>query len=412
MTPFTELMDLILSPLKTAAAQGAENLASGIGTAVQLGLTLYIILYGWQVARGEIAEPWNEFAKRAVKLCIIVALIQGTGLYREYVIDFLAGSLPDSLSNALSNKPIPDASAFDSLANQVAILLTEVWQGTGWSAPAATARAAVVTLLVMPFLWCALIVGFIVTMWAKAGMYFVATLGPLFIALAMFEQTRKYLQNWLDQIVTQIALQVLVALTCGLVMQGLDSATKVAPTPDSIFALAGHVIVLALFSIAIWSSLPRLAMTVIRSFFAALFVLSVAASAMAVELPRQASADGRIRFVDYQPYTVVRIVGILRSSVRARSPKVALRPLIANNNRIPANNQKVQRFIYVTELSMSKKQVQIRTADDRTGDFKRMLTARQTIAANNPSSDSCASVFPERNSAKSRGASLATFARI
>ena len=40
-----------------------------------------------------------------------------------------------------------DASAFDSLANQIAILLTQIWQGAGWSAPAATARAAVVTLL-------------------------------------------------------------------------------------------------------------------------------------------------------------------------------------------------------------------------------------------------------------------------
>lgn len=259
MKPFTELMELILSPLKSAAAQGAQNLASGIGTTVQLGVTLYIILYGWQVARGEIAEPWNEFAKRAVKLGIIVALIQSTGLYQEYVIDWLAGSLPDALSNALSNKPIPDANAFDSLANQIAILLTQIWQGTGWSAPAATARAAVVTLLVMPFLWCALIVGFVVTLWAKAGMYFVATLGPLFIALAMFDQTRKYLHNWLDQIVTMIALQVLVALTCGLVIQGLEKAVKTAPTPESVFALAGHVIVLAVFSLAIWSSLPRLA---------------------------------------------------------------------------------------------------------------------------------------------------------
>ena len=259
MKPFTELMELILSPLKSAAAHGAQNLASGIGTTVQLGLTLYIILYGWQVARGEISEPWNEFAKRGVKLGIIVALIQSTGLYQEYVIDFLAGSLPDALSNALSSKPIPDASAFDSLANQVAILLTQLWQGTGWSAPAATARAAVVTLLVMPFLWCALIVGFVVTLWAKAGMYFVATLGPLFIALAMFEQTRKYLHNWLDQIVTMISLQVLVALTCGLVIQGLEKAVKTAPTPESVFALAGHVIVLAVFSLAIWSSLPRLA---------------------------------------------------------------------------------------------------------------------------------------------------------
>jgi type IV secretion system protein VirB6 len=202
MKPFSDLMDLILSPLKSAAVQGAENLASGIGTTVQLGLTLYIILFGWQIARGEIAEPWNEFAKRAVKLGIIVALIQSTGIYRAYVIDFLAGDLPEALSNALSSKPIPDASAFDSLANQIAILLTQLWQGTGWSAPAETARASVVTLLAMPFLWCALIVGFTVTLWAKAGMYFVAALGPLFIALAMFEQTGKYLHNWLDQIVT------------------------------------------------------------------------------------------------------------------------------------------------------------------------------------------------------------------
>jgi hypothetical protein len=90
-------------------------------------------------------------------------------------------------------------------------------------------------------------------------MYFIATLGPLFIALAMFDATRKYLHNWLDQIVTMIALQVLVALTCGLVIQALEKATKTAPTPESIFALAGQVIVLSVFSLAIWSSLPRLA---------------------------------------------------------------------------------------------------------------------------------------------------------
>jgi hypothetical protein len=114
-------------------------------------------------------------------------------------------------------------------------------------------------LLVMPFVWCSLIIGFVVTMWAKAGMYFIATLGPLFIALTMFEQTRRYLHNWLDQIVTMIALQVLVAMTCGLVLEGLERAVKDAPTPEDVFALAGKVIVLTIFSLAIWSSLPRLA---------------------------------------------------------------------------------------------------------------------------------------------------------
>ena len=57
-------------------------------------------------------------------------------------------------------------------------------------------------------------------------------------------------------------------------------------------------------------------MTVFKSILATLFVLGLASSALAVELPRQAPADGRIRFVDYQPYNVVRIVGTLRSSVQ------------------------------------------------------------------------------------------------
>jgi type IV secretion system protein VirB6 len=259
MKPFTELMDVILSPLKSSAIHGAANLAANIGTTVQLCITLYIILYGWQIARGEISEPWNEFAKRGVKLGLIVAVLQSPALYKEYVIDFLAEALPDALSSAMSGNPVPDANKFDTLAAKFGILLTQIWQGTGWSAPAATARAAVVTLLVMPFVWCSLIIGFVVTMWAKAGMYFVATLGPLFIALAMFEQTRRYLHNWLDQIVTMIALQVLVAMTCGLVLEGLERAVKDAPTPENVFALAGKVIVLTVFSLAIWSSLPRLA---------------------------------------------------------------------------------------------------------------------------------------------------------
>ena len=149
----------------------------------------------------------------------------------------------------MSGNPVPDANKFDTLAAKFGILLTQVWQGTGWSAPPPPRARPSSRCIVMPFVWCALIVGFVVTMWAKAGMYFVATLGPLFIALAMFEQTRRYLHNWLDQIVTMIALQVLVAMTCGLVLEGLERAVKDAPNPENMFALAGKVIVLAVFSL-------------------------------------------------------------------------------------------------------------------------------------------------------------------
>ena len=57
-------------------------------------------------------------------------------------------------------------------------------------------------------------------------------------------------------------------------------------------------------------------MKMTRTLLAGLFVLGVGASALAVETPRQAPDDGRIRFVDYQPFNVVRIVAALRSSVQ------------------------------------------------------------------------------------------------
>jgi type IV secretion system protein VirB9 len=42
----------------------------------------------------------------------------------------------------------------------------------------------------------------------------------------------------------------------------------------------------------------------------------IASAALALDTPRSAAQDGRIRFVDYQPYNITRIVGTLRSSVQ------------------------------------------------------------------------------------------------
>ncbi|MDG4674770.1 P-type conjugative transfer protein VirB9 [Shinella sp. 838] len=43
---------------------------------------------------------------------------------------------------------------------------------------------------------------------------------------------------------------------------------------------------------------------------------SLASSALALEVPRGAIQDNRIRFVNYQPYNITKIVGTLRSSVQ------------------------------------------------------------------------------------------------
>ncbi|MBY3235289.1 P-type conjugative transfer protein VirB9 [Rhizobium laguerreae] len=53
------------------------------------------------------------------------------------------------------------------------------------------------------------------------------------------------------------------------------------------------------------------------SFLIALtMVASLSTTALALDIPRGASHDSRVRFIDYQPYNITKIVGTLRSSVQ------------------------------------------------------------------------------------------------
>ncbi|TCA41396.1 P-type conjugative transfer protein VirB9 [Rhizobium leguminosarum bv. viciae] len=52
------------------------------------------------------------------------------------------------------------------------------------------------------------------------------------------------------------------------------------------------------------------------SLIALILVAGLSTTALALDIPRGASQDSRVRFIDYQPYNITKIVGTLRSSVQ------------------------------------------------------------------------------------------------
>src|SRR3546814_4940198 len=57
-------------------------------------------------------------------------------------------------------------------------------------------------------------IGFAITIFAKVALAIIIALGPIFIALALFEPTRRFFHGWLGQTINYIVLlAVIIAVT-------------------------------------------------------------------------------------------------------------------------------------------------------------------------------------------------------
>lgn len=67
-------------------------------------------------------------------------------------------------------------------------------------------------------------IGYVVSLYARLALAIVLAIGPIFIALAMFQSTRRFTEAWIGQLVNFVILQVLVAAVGSLLISCIDSA--------------------------------------------------------------------------------------------------------------------------------------------------------------------------------------------
>src|SRR3546814_14810275 len=66
----------------------------------------------------------------------------------------------------------------------------------------------------MPIAGLSAAIGFAITIFAKVALAIIIALGPIFIALALFEPTRRFFHGWLGQTINYIVLlAVIIAVT-------------------------------------------------------------------------------------------------------------------------------------------------------------------------------------------------------
>lgn len=208
------------TPLESFISSGTSNIADWVSGPLTTALVLYIILYGCLVLRGSVQEPILEFAFRAMKLSIIVTLVRNTSDYQTYVTSIFFDRLPHEISQALNSGSTPSASTFDSLLDKGQTCAREIWSHASWPVDIVTGVGG---MLVIGASFLVAAIGYIVSLYARLALAIVLAIGPIFIALAMFQPTRRFTESWIGQLANFVILQVLVVAIGSLLITCIDT---------------------------------------------------------------------------------------------------------------------------------------------------------------------------------------------
>ena len=184
---------------------------------LRAALVLYVMLYGFAILRGAISEPLVDFAVRSIKLALIYQLAT-TAAYSSWITDPLFHQLPSALTAAISGAPASNVgAAFDQFLNQGAYLGEHIAR----TATAVNPEPLLVSAAVYVIGAIAAALGFGVALIAKVALAMIITLGPIFIACALFDASRRFFFGWLSQAINYVILLALIVAIFQLVLSVL-----------------------------------------------------------------------------------------------------------------------------------------------------------------------------------------------
>ena len=155
-----------------------------------------------------------DFAVRSIKLAFLY-LVATTAAYSTFVTGPLFIDLPNALTRAVSGEDAPSVgAAFDQFFAYAAWLGEDIAREASVFDPAPYVVSAAV--FVIGALAAAL--GFGVVLIAKLALALLVTLGPIFIACALFDATRRFFFGWLSQAVNYLVLFALIIVIFQMIL--------------------------------------------------------------------------------------------------------------------------------------------------------------------------------------------------
>ncbi|WP_167752800.1 type IV secretion system protein [Pusillimonas caeni] len=194
------LDQMVNTMLLNSVATNLERITAAIWLPLELGVTIGLLFYGYLIATQQIPTPFGQALGNIVKVLIVVGLIESGGFYQTQIMGAML-SLPDGLMQVIMGGP-GDArdilSEFHNSGLETATRLEER-APSFWTEMGRTVLFSLVSLAIVLMYTLVTVIGLLLMTVAKVGMALIVTVGPFFIAAALWEPTKEFFRYWLQQ---------------------------------------------------------------------------------------------------------------------------------------------------------------------------------------------------------------------
>jgi type IV secretion system protein VirB6 len=194
------------------------RVASALEPAVVTLATVYLMVWGYMHLTGRIDEAFAAGLKRIVVLAVVLGVALQLWLYNSVIVDTFYVA-PAQLAAAVVGSADP-VGTIDSIWQQGGTVAAELWTRSVAFTDVGNCIAGLVVFLLIGLV-CVYAM-FLIALSSIASAVLLA-IGPLFIAMLLFDSTRRYFEAWIAQLMTYALISILTVLVSALLLQIVQS---------------------------------------------------------------------------------------------------------------------------------------------------------------------------------------------
>ena len=190
---------------------------------VTLGV-IYMMVWGYLQIAGRVDEPFVQGIKRIITLAVILGVSLRLWLYNDVIVDTFfnaPGALAARIVGAYDSVSIVDQIIFSG--DDAATLLIQKGGILNGDFSYYIAGFAVYLIVGLTAIYTI----FLLTL-SRIALSVLLALGPMFIALLMFDTTKRFFESWIAQLANYAFITILTVLVAALMMTLVSTAAQQA----------------------------------------------------------------------------------------------------------------------------------------------------------------------------------------